>query len=125
LSEDWESEVPEPLNRLEALEVMDKIDIRSACLHSIFAPYATTLDRPWEQEFIISDQQIEQYLGFDKRKDLSKAAKLTLIKDLVGQPCKLIAAINWPGQGKVNSFSIPPSRLWQLQEIQHYLAPEK
>lgn len=120
LSEDWESEVPEPLNRETALEVIDKIDIRSACLHSIFAAYATNLDRPWEQEFIISDLQIEQYLGFDKRKDLSKAAKLTLIKDLVGQPCKLIAAIDWPRQGKVNSFSIPPSRLWQLLEIQHY-----
>lgn len=120
LTEDLESEFPEALNREAALEAIDKIDIRSACVHLIFAAYATTLDRPWEQEFVISDHQIEKYLGFDKRKDLSKAAKLTLIKDIVQQPCKLTTEIDWPRQGKVSDFSIPRGRLWHLLEIQHH-----
>jgi DNA-binding transcriptional regulator YiaG/Pyruvate/2-oxoacid:ferredoxin oxidoreductase delta subunit len=120
LTEDLESEFPEALNREAALEAIDKIDIRSACVHAIFAAYSTTLDRPWEQEFVISDRQIEKYLGFDKRKDLSKAAKLTLIKDIVQQPCKLATTIDWPRQGKVSNFSLPQSRLWHLREIQHH-----
>lgn len=120
LTEDLESECPEALDSEAAREAIDKIDIRSACVHSIFAAYATTLERPWEQEFVISDRQIETYLGLDKRKDLSKAAKLTAIKNLVQQPCKLTAQIDWPRQGKVRDFSIPQSRLWHLLEIQHH-----
>jgi hypothetical protein len=52
-------------------------------VHLILAAYALTLDCPWEETIVISDQQIEQYLGLDKRKDLSKLEKLTLIKELV------------------------------------------
>ncbi|ADB95287.1 helix-turn-helix domain-containing protein [Candidatus Atelocyanobacterium thalassae] len=96
------------------------IDIRSACLHLLFSAYATTLERPWEQKFIINDQQIEQYLGLDKRKDISKTTKLTLIKLLLQQTCQLLAIINWPQQGKVKRFTIPEGPLWHLLDIQHY-----
>ncbi|MEA5536080.1 helix-turn-helix domain-containing protein [Crocosphaera sp. XPORK-15E] len=99
---------------------LELIDIRAACLHLLFAAYTTTLEKPWEEEFIISDQQIEQYLGLDKRKDLSKATKLTLIKTLVQQPCQLLASIDWPQQGKVKGFTVPENPLWHLLKIQHH-----
>ncbi|ACK66273.1 transcriptional regulator, XRE family [Rippkaea orientalis PCC 8801] len=99
---------------------IESLDIRSSVLHLIYAAYATTLDKPWEQEFVINDQQIEHYLGLDKRKDLSKATKLSLIKNLVQQPCQLRAAIDWPQQGKVKGFYVPESPLWHLVDIQHH-----
>ncbi|MGK7942144.1 MAG: helix-turn-helix domain-containing protein [Crocosphaera sp.] len=99
---------------------LELIDIRSACLHLLFAAYATTLEKPWEQEFIVSDQQIEQYLGLDKRKDISKAAKLSLIKLLLQQTCQLLTTVDWPQQGKVKGFTVPESPVWQLLEIQHH-----
>lgn len=74
---------------------------------------------PW-QEFVISDRQIEEYLGLEKRKDLSKLAKLTLIKNLAQQPCKIITSIDWPQQGRVKGFTVEESRLWHLMGIQHH-----
>ncbi len=95
-------------------------DVRAACLHLIYAAHAIALAQPWQQEFIISDRQIEDYLGLGKRKDLSKLAKLTLIKDLVQQPCKLQLDIHWFQQGRVPGFSLEHSHLWHLLEIQHH-----
>jgi DNA-binding transcriptional regulator YiaG len=95
-------------------------DVRAACVHLVFAAHAFALEQPWEQEFIISDRQIETYLGLEKRKDLSKLAKLTLVKDLVQQPCKLLLDINWFQQGRVRGFSLKQSRLWHLLEIRNH-----
>jgi DNA-binding transcriptional regulator YiaG len=109
-----------PLDGEAAWAEMEKWDVRAACLHLIYAAHAIALEQPWEQEFILSDRQIENYLGLEKRKDLSKLAKLTLIKDLVQQPCKLQLDIYWFQQGRVNGFSLEQSRLWHLLEIQHH-----
>jgi len=95
-------------------------DVRAACLHLVYAAHAIALEQPWEQEFIISDRQIEAYLGLEKRKDLSKLAKLTLIKELVQQPCKLQLDIHWFQQGRVRGFSLEQSYLWHLLDIQHH-----
>ncbi|MEM8779082.1 MAG: helix-turn-helix domain-containing protein [Cyanobacteria bacterium P01_G01_bin.49] len=110
----------DPIKYLCDSSKLELIDIRAACLHLLFAGYATTLEKPWEEEFVISDQQIEKYLGLDKRKDLSKATKLTLIKTLVQQPCQVMASIDWPQQGKVRGFTVPESSLWNLLGIKHH-----
>jgi DNA-binding transcriptional regulator YiaG len=107
-------------SRPDDLTVIEALDIRSACVHLIFAAYATTLDRPWEQEFTIDERQLEKYLGLDKRKDLSKAVKLALIKNLVQQACSLIVSVDWPQQGQIKSFSVKESHLWELLTIQHH-----
>ncbi len=108
------------LDSEEATETIEAMDIRAACIHLIFASYSTFLERPWEEEFAIDNKQLETYLGLDKRKDLSKAAKLTLIKSLVQQPCKLLARIDWPRQGKIASFSVPEDRIWHLVAIDNH-----
>ncbi|QFS43464.1 helix-turn-helix domain-containing protein [Nostoc sphaeroides CCNUC1] len=102
------------------LAAVEGLDIRAACIHLIFAAYATALDQSWEQEFAIDERQIEKYLGMEKRKDLSKAAKLALMKNLVQQACSLVISIDWPQQGRINGFSITGSRLWHLVDIQHH-----
>lgn len=107
-------------DRATELGTIEALDIRTACIHLIFAAHATAFDRPWEQEFTIDDRQIEKYLGLEKRKDLSKATKLTLMKNMVLQACSLIASIDWPQQGRIRGFSVEGSRLWHLLEIQHY-----
>ncbi|MDZ8067166.1 MAG: helix-turn-helix domain-containing protein [Nostoc sp. DedQUE08] len=102
------------------IAAIEGLDIRAACIHLIFAAYATALDQPWEQEFAIDERQIEKYLGMEKRKDLSKAAKLALMKNLVQQACSLTISIDWPQQGRINGFSLVGSRLWHLVDIQHH-----
>ncbi|MGK7914255.1 MAG: helix-turn-helix domain-containing protein [Prochloraceae cyanobacterium] len=120
LTHDLQSDAPHLLKEKAALCAISSIDLRAACLHLIYAAYATFLDHPWEEDFILNDSQIEKYLGLDKRKDLTKATKLTLIKTLAQQPCQIITSINWPQQGKVPGFSITQSRLWHLLEIKHH-----
>jgi DNA-binding transcriptional regulator YiaG len=120
LSDTVESEPPIALESAKALRAISALDIRAAGIHLIYAAHATALDKPWEQEFIINERQIEEYLGLDKRKDLSKPAKLTLIKEIAQQPCLITTTINWPQQGQVKGFSIESSRLWHMLEIQHH-----
>lgn len=125
LTGDTESNSPPILDPDATRSALEAVDIRSASLHLIYAAYATTLDRPWEQEFILNDQQIEKYLGLDKRKDLSKATKLTLIKTLAQQPCKIGISVDWPQQGKVKGFEIEEDRLWHLLNIQHHFQEDE
>lgn len=98
---------------------VENLDIRAACLHLLYAAYATTLEEPWTDEFAIGDRQIEEYLGLDKRKDLTKATKLTLIKELARQPCQISVSLNWYQPGKIGEFCLKDSPLWELLEIQH------
>ncbi len=106
--------------RVRELGAIEALDIRATCIHLIFAAHATTIDQPWVQEFAIDDRQIEKYLRLEKRKDLSKAAKLALMKNMVQQACSLMISINWPQQGRIRGFSVQQSRLWHLVEIQHH-----
>lgn len=115
---------PVALTATPARIKIESLDIRAACLHLIYAAQATTLKQPWEQTFTIGDRQIEQYLGLHKRKDLSKPAKLMLIKELVQQPCEILTEINWPTQGKVKGFHLEKSYLWHLIETQHHFQEE-
>lgn len=94
------------LARQQEICLVESLDIRAACVHLIYAAYATTLEKPWEQDFLISDRQIEEYLGLDKRKDLSKHVKLNLIKKLAQQPCAIETTIYSPRQGRIEEFSI-------------------
>jgi DNA-binding transcriptional regulator YiaG/Pyruvate/2-oxoacid:ferredoxin oxidoreductase delta subunit len=125
LSVDLEDPQPSGLQRDKALELLAEFDIRSSCLHLLFAAYAAALDRAWEQDFVINDQQLELYLGLEKRKDLSKSAKLSLMKQLVRQTCHLLLQFNSASQGRIQGFSIQQSRLWQIQGIQHHFQPDE
>lgn len=116
---------PQAAQGAKAFSLLDKFDIRSTCMHLIYAAHVTKLDKPWLEEFIINDQQIEEYLGLDKRKDLNKSMKLALIKELAQQPCKLIASINLPPQGKIKGINLEKSRLWHLLEIQHHFQSDE
>ncbi|MEM9540507.1 MAG: helix-turn-helix domain-containing protein [Cyanobacteria bacterium P01_E01_bin.42] len=120
LAKDPKSKSLKRMRGAAAYATLEAIDPRSACLHLIFAACATTLEQPWEEEFTISDRQIEQYLGLDKRKDMSKTDKLTLIKGLVRQACRILATIQWPQQGKINGFSVEMDRLWHLPYTKHH-----
>ncbi|MBE9193683.1 helix-turn-helix domain-containing protein [Gloeocapsopsis crepidinum LEGE 06123] len=119
------SESSDALKGEKALLAVEKFDIRAACMHLIYAAYVTNLDKPWEEEFIISDRQIEDYLGLDKRKDLSKSTKLSFIKELAQQPCRLVACINSPQQGKIKEICLKKSRLWHLLDIHHHFQEDE
>ncbi|MGK7913880.1 MAG: helix-turn-helix domain-containing protein [Synechococcus sp.] len=112
------SPTPIPIN--DGLETLENFDIRATCIHLIFAAYAMTLDRPWDETFVLNNQHIEKYLKLDKRKDLNKLNKLILIKDLVHQACQLLVALEWPRQGKFRSFSLDEHPIWQLVDTQYF-----
>ncbi|XGV98762.1 MAG: 4Fe-4S binding protein [Leptolyngbya sp. BL-A-14] len=114
-----------PLNSAAAQAEMAQWDVRAACLHLVYAAHAIALEQPWEQEFVITDRQIEAYLGLEKRKDLSRLAKLTLIKELAQQPCKLQLDLHWFQQGRVRGFSLEQSNLWHLLDVQHHFQEDE
>ncbi len=120
VTEDLENEHPATLAGAAALAVIDTFDIRAACMHLIYAAHAAQLDRPWEQELIISDQQIENYLGLKKRTDKNKKEKLALIEEIAKQPCKITTFISCRSQGKVKGFTVEEGRLWHLMGTRYH-----
>ncbi len=120
LAKDPTAEILEPLSASDSQALFADFDIRATCVHLILAAHITTLNRPWEETFVINDQHFEQYLGLDKRRDLTKLEKLTLIKSLVHQCCQLLVALEWPRQGKVPAFSVPEHPVWHLMDTQYY-----
>lgn len=120
LATDPETASPIPMTMDEGSIAIANFDIRAACVHLIFAAYAVIVDCPWEDTFVLNDQHIEQYLGLDKRKDLTKLQKLTLIKDLVHQCCQVLVALDWPRQGKVQPFTLEEHPVWHLLDTQYY-----
>ncbi len=107
------------------MAAVEALDIRAASIHLIFAAQITALQKPWQQEFVIDDKQIEKYLGLEKRKDLTKIAKLTLMKNLVRQVCSLVASIDWSQQGRIRGFSIEKAPLWNLIDIEHHFQEDE
>lgn len=109
-----EEQYPEALAGEAALAVIETFDIRAACMHLIYAAHVTTLDRPWEEEFVIDDAQISSYMGLDKRKDLTKEQRLKLIERISEQPAQILTFLHWPQQGNIESFYVEKSRLWEV-----------
>lgn len=124
VTEDLEHDYPATLAGAAALAVIDAFDIRAACMHLIYAAHATQFDRPWEQEFVIDDKQIEDYLGFKKRTDKNRQQKLALIKEIAQQPCQITTFISWPAQGRARGFTVSETRLWNMLEIQHHYSSD-
>jgi DNA-binding XRE family transcriptional regulator len=113
VTENIEDEYPAALAGAAALAVVESFDIRAACMHLIYAAHATQLEKPWEQELVIDDRQLEAYLGLKKRTDKNRQAKLALIEELVKQPCKITTFISWSAPGK-KEITIEEGRLWHL-----------
>jgi DNA-binding XRE family transcriptional regulator len=109
-----EEQYPEALAGEAALAVIETFDIRAACMHLIYAAHVTTLDKPWEEEFIIDDAQISSYLGLDKRKDLTKERRLKLIEHIAEQPAQILTFLHWSQQGNIENFYVEKSRLWEV-----------
>lgn len=114
VTDNLDDESPATLAGAAALAMIDTFDIRAACMHLIYAAHAAQIERPWEQEFIIDDKQIEEYLGLKKRTDKSKQQKLALIREIAKQPCKITTFVSWPTQNRVKGFTLEEGRLWHL-----------
>ena len=114
VTDDPEEQYPEALAGEAALTVIETFDIRAACMHLIYAAHVTTLNRPWEEEFVVDDTQIASYLGLDKRKDLTKEQKLKIIERISEQPAQILTFLHWPQQGSIESFYVEKSRLWEV-----------
>lgn len=125
LVEGYNGAASTPLTTEAAATAIAQFDIRSACLHLIFAAHATQLERPWEQEFTLDDRQLDSYLGLEKRKDLTKLAKLALIKEFAQQVCQIQADIHWAAQGNIPAFVVESDRLWHLTAIQHHFQTDE
>lgn len=114
VAEDTKDEHPSTLAGAAALAVIETFDMRAACMHLIFAAYASHMEKPWEEEFVIDDRQLESYLGLQRRTDKNRREKLELLEEIVKQPCKITTFISWPHQGRNKSFTVEEGRLWHL-----------
>ncbi len=116
LTNDLFAKHPAVLEGEAAIALIEQFDIRAACIHLIYAAHATQLERPWEQSFVLSDTQLERYLGLDQNKKLNKQQKLHLMLELAKQPCRLLVYVSWPEQGKVPMFTVSRTWLWEIAE---------
>jgi hypothetical protein len=116
VTNDFYSKHPAVLEGEAAIALIEQFDIRAACMHLIYAAHATQLDRPWEQSFVLSDTQLERYLGLDQNRKLNKQQKLQLMLDLAKQPCHLLVYVSYPDQGKVKGFTVSRTWLWEIAE---------
>jgi DNA-binding XRE family transcriptional regulator len=120
VTENLDDEHPATLAGAAALAVVDAFDIRAACMHLIYAAHATQLERPWEEELVIDDRQIEAYLGLKKRTDKSRREKLAFIEEIAKQPCKITTYISWPTQGRVKGITLEEGRLWHMMATRYH-----
>lgn len=121
LTQDLASENPSVLESEAALALIDQFDIRAACMHLIYSAYATQLDCPWKDQFVLDDRQLERYLGLEKNTNMNRQEKLQLMLQLAKQPCHLLVYLSYPQQGRVPSFSVSRTRLWEIAEpILHF-----
>ncbi|NJL03226.1 MAG: transcriptional regulator [Spirulinaceae cyanobacterium RM2_2_10] len=125
LAEDSTSNKPKLCRERAASNALQAFDIRAAGVNLIFAAHAIALDQPWQDTFIINDQQLAAYLDLSKRKDLNKLTKLLLIEELVQQPCRVVAEIHWAQQGKVPAFDSGRDRLWHLMQTQRHFETDE
>lgn len=121
-------EKPTGLATAAALAVINSFDIRAACMHLIYAAYASQNasqdENPWDRDIVIDDRQLEKYLGLQKRTDLNRQQKLALIKDLVEQPCKITTFVSLKSTEKQKGFTISEGRLWHLVETRYHYQQE-
>lgn len=121
-------EKPTGLATAAALAVINSFDIRAACMHLVYAAYASQNasqeDNLWDQDIVIDDRQLEKYLGLQKRTDLNRQQKLSLIRDLVEQPCKITTFVSLKSTDKQKGFTISEGRLWHLVETRYHYQQE-
>jgi DNA-binding transcriptional regulator YiaG len=108
-----------------AWDILNTFDLKAACLHLIYAAHATTVNAPWQEAFAIESEQIETYLGLDKRRDLDKSTKLALIESLAQQPCQLCTSLNWSQQGKIPAFTLEKTPIWSIIKIKRHFTHKK
>lgn len=116
VTSDFYSKHPAVLEGEAAIALIEQFDIRAACMHLIYAAHATQLERPWEQSFVLSDAQLERYLGLDQNRKMTKQQKLQLMLDLAKQPCHLLVYVSYPDQGRVKGFTVSRTWLWEIAE---------
>lgn len=104
-------------------EVAD-MDIRSMLIHLLLAACATQKSRPWEEEIVLNDRVVAEFLGLNQRKDMSRFKKLLLIQSLMEQACELSVEVQWQQCGKIKATHIPQEPLWHLRSTFHIARTE-
>ncbi|NJK33835.1 MAG: helix-turn-helix transcriptional regulator [Oscillatoriales cyanobacterium SM2_2_1] len=101
------------------LKDVDTIDIRVVLVHLFLAACATQKSIPWTEEIIVNDRIIAEFLGLDRRKNMSRVKKLLLIESLMRQACELQVEIHWQQKGKIESIDLPFEPLWSASSAYH------
>lgn len=112
-----ENPQPETLAEEAGLAVIDQFDPRAGAIHLIYCAQVANLDKPWAGEFAIDAQQLLEYTGLIKRRDLCKHEKLEILDNLLRQPAQVIASIAWPKHGQVGAFTVSEQKIWDITVI--------
>jgi len=99
-------------------------DMRVVLIHLFLAACATQKARPWEEEIVIHDRIIAEFLGLNQRKDMNRVKKLLLIESLVRQACELEVEIHWQAKGRIKAFHLPAEPLWFARPTYHLTTTE-
>jgi len=107
-----------------AVSEIGDIDIRAVLMHLLLAACATQKSRPWEEEVILNDRVISDFLGLKQRKDMNRFQKLLLIQSFMEQACELSVALQWQQRGSIPATQLPLEPLWSVNTTYHIATNE-
>lgn len=94
-------------------------DMRVIVMHLLLAACVTQRDRPWEEDVVINDQLIAEFLGWHQRKDLNRLQKLLLLEAWMRQASALEVEVFWQQRGPIPAVHLPFAPLWLVRPTYH------
>lgn len=122
----WRSpEEMAPLPRNQALKALNGFDPRNVALHLLLAARATGLNEAWAETIVLDDRYLERMLGLDRRRDLNRPERLSLIKTMMLQVLRLVLVLRCEAIGSLPELTISKDPLWRLLELEHHFQTDE
>lgn len=121
----WRSpDTPKVLPRGQALEALAGFDPRLVALHLLLAARAAGQTSPWQETIVVDDRELERTLGLDRRRDLNRPERLSLLKALMLQLPRLVLDLRCEPIGGLPEFTLHHDPLWRLLAVEHHFQTE-
>ncbi len=109
-----------PLPRAVALKALTEFDPRAVALHLILSSRAAGLQQPWAETITIDDRELEERLGLSRRRDLNRPERLSLIKSLMLQLCRLTLQLRCTPLNNLPELELNQDPFWRLLALEHH-----
>lgn len=108
------------LSRDEALQDLDRFDPRTVALHLILAAAVMGVRQPWSDDIHLDDRMLEQALGLNRRRDMNRPQRLSLLKTLALQLSRVRIDLRCEPLNGLPSVEFHHEPFWHLLAINHH-----